>query len=332
MARSGNQKLKILYIAKYLMENSDEAHPVSTAELIRHLDRQGIAAERKSIYDDIAALEDFGLDLVKSAEGGRHGWYVAARRFELPELKLLVDSVQSANFITQRKSSALISKIETLTSAHQARLLQRQVLVSRRIKTMNESIFYNVDAIHEAISANRNIHFKYFDYLADRTKHYRRDGARYEVSPFALTWDSENYYLIAYDPDAGEIRHYRVDRMERIAMLPDVPRQGQELFEKLDMATYTRRVFGMFSGTAVEVQMRFENGLAGTVLDRFGQDVMLIPDGDDHFTLRAEVVISPRFFEWLNAFGTRARLLGPASAVEELKQHLAALSAMYAEE
>ena len=332
MARSGNQKLKILYIAKYLLENSDEAHPVSTADLIAHLDARGIAAERKSIYDDLAALEDFGLDLVKSAEGGRHGWYVASRRFELPELKLLVDSVQSANFITRRKSDALISKIETLASVHQARTLQRQVLVSRRIKTMNESIFYNVDALHEAISANRMIHFKYFDYAADKSKHYRRDGGTYEVSPFALTWDSENYYLIAFDADAGELRHYRVDRMERIATCADRPRQGQALFDRLDMATYTRRVFGMFSGEATEVQMRFDNRLAGAVLDRFGHEAMLIPDGSDGFTLRASVVVSPRFFEWLCAFGTGAKLLGPASVVAQLRDHLAELSAMYAEE
>ena len=331
MARSGNQKLKILYIAKFLLECSDEAHPVSTAELIRYLAGQGIAAERKSIYDDLAALEDFGLDLVKTAEGGRHGWYVASRRFELPELKLLVDSVQSANFITRRKSSALIAKIETLASTHQAKSLQRQVLVTSRIKTMNESIFYNVDAIHEAISANRNIHFNYFDYAADKSKHYRRDGGLYEVSPFALTWDSENYYLIAFSPADGEIRHYRVDRMERISMLADRPRQGQALFEKLDMATYTRRVFGMFSGTPTEVQMRFDNALAGAVLDRFGHDAMLIPDGSDRFTLRAAVVVSPRFFEWLNAFGTGARLLGPAPVVEQLREHLAALSGQYAE-
>lgn len=330
MARSGNQKLKLLYIAKYLMENTDETHPASTAELIRYLSLQNISAERKSIYDDVAALEDFGLDVVKSAGGGQHGWYVGSRRFELPELKLLVDSVQSANFITRSKSAALIGKIEKLASAHQARTLQRQVIVTNRIKAENEFILYNVDAIHEAINANRKIRFQYFDFVADKSKQYRRDGDFYEVSPFALTWDSENYYLIAHDAraDAEQLRHYRVDRMERISMT-DAAREGEALFRALDMATYTRQVFGMFSGELTEVQMRFDNALAGAVLDRFGHDVFLIPDGDGHFTLRTRVMISPRFFEWLNAFGTGAKLLGPAAAVEQLKEHLAALNSMY---
>lgn len=330
MARSGNQKLKPLYIAKYLTENSDEAHPVSVAELIDYLALQNISAERKSIYDDIAALQDFGMDIIRTADGGKHGYFVASRQFELPELKLLVDSVQSANFITQRKTSALISKIEKLASAHQARLLQRQVIVTSRIKTMNESIFYNVDTLHGAISAKRQIRFRYFNYVADKSKRYRKDGAYYVVSPYALTWDNENYYLIAYDAAAGQIRHYRVDRMESISAI-DAAREGADLFKKLDMATYTNRVFGMFSGEATEVVMRFENALAGAVLDRFGHGVLLVPDGDEHFTLRASVVVSPRFFEWLNAFGTGAKLLGPAPVVEQLRTHLAEMSAMYAE-
>ena len=328
MSRSANQKLKLLYIAEYLLSHSDEAHPVSTPALISYLASLGISAERKSIYDDISALQDFGLDIERCGSGRSSGWYAASQKFELPELKLLVDSVQSANFISRRKTEALIRKIESLTSIHQAKTLQRQVITAKRIKTMNESVFYSIDAIHDAISADRQIRYRYFDYAADKSKQFRRDGAFYRVSPFALIWDNENYYLLAYDPDAVQLRHYRVDRMESISVLP-LPREGHALFQQVDMAIYTRQVFDMFSGQSVEVKLRFHNSLAGAVLDHFGQEVFLIPDGPDCFTLRTRVEVSPRFFAWLCAFGTKARLLEPVSVVEQLQEHLAGLSRMY---
>jgi len=330
MSRSANQKLKLLYIAEYLLSHSDEDHPVSTPDLIAHLDAQGITAERKSIYTDIAALQDFGLDIERWGNGRSSGWYAASRKFELPELKLLVDSVQSANFISRRKTDALIHKIESLAGIHQAKSLQRQVITAKRIKTMNESVFYNIDAIHDGISADRQLRYRYFDYAADKSKQFRRDGAFYRVSPFALIWDNENYYLLAYDPDAAQLRHYRVDRMESISVI-DVPREGHALFQQVDMAVYTRQVFDMFSGQPTEVKLRFHNSLAGAVLDHFGQEVFLIPDGSDHFTLRTRVAVSPRFFAWLCAFGTKARLLEPAGVVQQLQAHLSDLSRMYEE-
>ena len=295
MARSAYQKLKPLYIMNYLLQNSDEDHLVSMSQLIEHLAAHGIPSERKSVYDDIEALRVFGLDIVQGRSGKNAGYYIANRSFELPELKLLVDSVQSSKFITHKKTATLIKKIETLASIHEAQLLNRQVYVKNRIKTMNESIYYNIDAIQSGISQNKKIQFKYFEYTVQKTRHYRKDGAFYVVSPFAMTWDDENYYLVAFDSQAGIIKHYRVDKMTEISSTEE-DRDGLDAYQALDMAVYARKVFGMFSGEEESVQLRFENHLVGAVLDRLGQEVFIIADGDDHFTVRADVVVSPQFF------------------------------------
>ncbi len=328
MPRSTGQKLKLLYLMDYLLQYSDAEHPVTTRQLITHLAAHGIAAERKSIYDDIEALRTYGLDVERVADGPLYGYYVASRRFELPELKLLVDSVQSSKFITQRKTNALIRKIETLASSYDAQRLQRQVYVAGRVKTMNESIYYNVDAVHAGISEDKKIRFRYFEYTVAKERRYRRDGAYYVVSPYALTWDDENYYMVAYETASDSIRHYRVDKMTNIATV-DEPRDGAAAYRSLDMAMYSRKVFGMFSGTEERVKLRFTNRLVGAVLDRLGQDVSIIPDGDDHFTVSADVIVSPQFFAWLCGFGADAKLLSPASAAEQMKAYIEEIAALY---
>ena len=328
MARSSYQKLKPLYIMNYLLQNTDEDHPVTVNQIISYLDSQGISAERKSIYSDIEALQYFGLDIVQSGSGRSCGYYIAHRTFELPELKLLVDSVQSSKFITHKKTAALIKKIETLASIHEAQLLNRQVFVKNRIKTMNESIYYNVDEIHNGISKNRKIRFLYFEYNVQKERQYRKDGAFYVVSPFALTWDDENYYMVAYDSDAAMIKHYRVDKMEKISILEE-DRDGLEAYQALDMAIYARKTFGMFTGQEEHVVLRFENHLVGAVLDRLGRDVFIVPDGPDHFTVRTDVIVSPQFFAWVTGFGTSAQVIGPGHVVEAMKDHICAVAGQY---
>ena len=328
MPRSAQQKLKILYVMDYLLQNTDEAHPATLAQITEHLSQCGVAAERKSIYADLDALRAYGLDVVCTGAGRGSAYYIASREFELPELKLLVDSVQASKFITHKKTAALIKKIERLASVHEARALQRQVYVAGRIKTMNESIYYNVDELHSGISQGKKIRFRYFDLDVGKARRFRRDGAYYTVSPYALTWDSENYYLVAYDSDAAEIRHYRVDRMASISML-EAPCDGLEAFRALDMAVYARKVFGMFSGAEEPVRMRFDNRMVGAVLDRLGTETMLIPDGDDHFTVTASIVPSPQFYAWIFGLGTMAQLLAPPSVVSGMQQQLGAVSALY---
>jgi len=327
MPKSANQKLKLLYLMKLLTEKSDEAHPIPMQELIDALEARDIHAERKSIYDDMEALRQFGLDVVSS----RKGYYIGQREFELPELKLLVDSVQSSKFITHRKTMSLIKKIEGLTSVHDARLLQRQVYVRNRVKSMNESIYYHVDEISAAISGDRTIRFRYFEYTVQKERRYRREGAYYEVSPFALMWDDENYYLLAWDDAAGMLKHYRVDKMAEISQT-DRTRQGKEAFDAVDMSAYSQRVFGMFTGQEEKVRLRFASRLAGPVLDRFGQDVILVPDGEAHFIVTVPAVVSPQFFAWVFGFGTEVELLSPPHVRRALTDQARAIAAMYTED
>ena len=328
MPRSSFQKLKIIYIMEYLLKNSDEEHAVTTNQIIAYLKSHDIAVERKTIYSDIDALRDFGLDIIQISEGNNHGYYVSDRDFELPELRLLVYSVQSSKCITHKKTLSLIKKIEKLASIHSAQLLNRQVFVKNRIKTMNESIYYNVDEIHNGISNNRKIRFLYFEYNVAKERVYRHGGAYYEVSPFAMTWDDENYYMVAYDSVAGHIKHYRVDKMERITLL-DEERDGQEAYEALDMAVYARKTFGMFTGEEVNVQLRFENHLVGAVLDRLGRDVLLIPNGENHFTVRTQVIVSPQFFAWICGFGTAVKVIGPDEVVRQMAEHVKSIAGQY---
>ena len=320
MAKGANQKSKLLVLYQLLLERTDEDNPLSTQQIIEYLEQNGIGAERKSIYADMETLRDMGVD-VQSRKGRGAGWFIGERDFQLAELKLLMDAVQSSRFITQRKSDALIRKLEGLASKPQARQLQRQVYVSGRIKTMNESIYYNVDKLHAAIAARKVITFKYFDYDMKKEKVFRQEGRRYTVTPFGLIWDSENYYLAAYDHNKGQLRHYRVDKMWEIA-LTTLPRQGEREFEGFNPADYTRKHFGMYRGEEVNVKLRGRANMVNVVLDRFGQDVILIPDGEEHFTVTLPVVVSPQFFGWLFGLDGGLEIVHPQNVVEKYREHL----------
>ncbi len=315
MAKSAGQKLKLLYIIKLLTENTDENHPASTTDIIAYLDANGIHSERKSIYDDIEKLCDFGYDIVqvRSRLGG--GYYMASREFELAELKLLVDAVQSSRFITSRKSRSLIKKLELLAGKQDAGKLQRQVYVAGRIKTENESIYYNIDNIHRAIQENRQISFQYLDWNLKKELVPRVGGKR-KVSPWALIWREENYYLAAYDSVDGIMKHYRVDKMGHVDVLKD-EREGLEQFEMVDPAVYTNLTFGMFSGDEETVTLQFPNRLIGVVLDRFGREADIRPMTDRVFRIRVKVAVSGQFFGWLAGIGREAVIVSPAAVKEQ---------------
>nr|WP_302649726.1 WYL domain-containing protein [uncultured Agathobaculum sp.] len=330
MPKKSNQKLKLVYLYQLLLQKTDENHRMTADELLVALSRYGIEAERKSIYSDIEALQYFGLDIVNQ-RGPGGGYYVASRTFELPELKLLVDAIQCSRFITEKKSNELIKKLESLASEPQARALQRQVYVSGRVKTMNESIYYNIDALHSAISAGVQITFQYFEWVLDFSaqericKRYRRDGALYQVSPWALTWDDENYYLIAYEAASDAIRHYRVDKMEHIS-LTELTREGQQNFQnQFNVADYSRKVFGMFSGEEKTVVLACENRFIGVMRDRFGADLMVRRLDEKHFAVDVTVAVSPQFFSWVFGLGGAVRILEPAEVKEQFQQQLAAM-------
>lgn len=320
MARSANQKLKCLYLRQFLLENTDEAHPVTVSQMIDYLARHDIAAERKSIYDDIDGLRSYGLDIeYRKAQDG--GYFIANREFQLPELKLLVDAVQSSKFLSLRKSNELIAKLEKLASRHEAQALRRQVYVTHRIKNMNESIYYNVDALHSAIAAGSRITFRYFDWDMNGKKKYRHEGKRYRISPWALLWDDENYYLVGYDAEHAERRHYRVDKMESITQTGE-ERLGKELFAGFDPAAYSRKVFGMYGGEPQKVTLRFESSMSNIVFDRFGRELILTPDREGGFTVMVEVVPSPQFFAWLTGLGAPVKILSPQPIVQQFCDYL----------
>ena len=257
MPRTIHQKAKVLYVMRMLLQESDEDHPLSTEDIISKLNEAGIRAERKSIYSDIETLRDFGLD-VHGSRGRSAGYYVGERDFELPEIKLLIDSVQSSKFITERKTMQLIRKLAGLMSVHEAALMKRQLYVKNRIKSMNESIYYNVDAIHQAIAEDKQIEFRYCSYTLTKEKKFRRNGRPYRVSPLALSWAEENYYLIAYEAEAGKIKHFRVDKMDGIK-ITEMFRQGKDLLPEKEMGEYTRKNFSMFGGEEQTVTLRFSN-------------------------------------------------------------------------
>lgn len=321
MPRKENQKLKVLYILKIFEEKTDFDHPITMPEIVAELDRYGVEAERKGIYNDIALLRECGYDIVGEHVGRNFKYYLGERDFNLPELKLLVDSVQSSKFITEKKSKELIKKLEKLCSENEAKQLERQVFIAGRVKTMNESIFYNVDQIHSAINQNRKITFQYWNWNVDKKMELRKDGAKYKVSPWGLSWDDENYYLVAYDDTDKKIKHYRVDKMLHIDTV-DEKREGKADFRNPDMADYARKTFGMFGGEERTVTIECENRFAGVMIDRFGKNVTLIKRDTEHFAVITKVAVSPQFIGWIVGLGDGVKVTEPEDVKSTIKEML----------
>ena len=328
MPKGTNQKFKLYRIAKIMLEKTDEENSITMPEIMESLAKYNITADRKSIYTDLRDLSVLGIEVEGESAGNRYHYHVVSRTFELPELKLLVDAIQSSKFITEKKTNALIKKLEMLVSKYDAQKLQRQVYVSGRIKTMNESIYYTVDTIHNAISENKKIKFQYYQWNVKKEMELRHNGAWYNISPWGLSWDDENYYLIGYDSDAEQIRHYRVDKMLRIQMSKE-DREGREHFKKLDMADYAKKSFGMFAGKEQTVKLLVKNSLAGVIVDRFGKDVMMFPANEDHFTVNVDVHVSRQFLGWVISLGEDIKIAGPDEVVAQMKMEVERLMMQY---
>lgn len=313
------QKMKLHYLEKTLMNNTDERHPLTSEEIIKSLENDGVKVERKTFYKDIALLRDFGIDVIQEKRGRNVVYYIGQRDFELPELKLLVDLVQSSRFITKKKSQILIKKIESLASKYEAGELQRQVYVSNENKTENEKIYYNVDKIHSAINENRIIRFQYFQWDLSKKRVLKHEGKIYKVSPWALLWDHEKYYLIGYDEEIKETRHYRVDKIINLEMGDD-SRKGLKEFKKLDMSVYTSKVFSMFDGEEETVTLRADKSLAGVIIDRFGKNIDLNIVNDNEFDVNVKVALSNQFYGWVLSIGNDIRILKPKKARDGIRE------------
>lgn len=333
MPRSSRQKQKLLYLQKILLEKTDENHPLSLSEITELLAAYGIRTERKALYDDLQILETFGLDICRTRSSTMR-YFVGSRDFEIPELKLLVDAIQSAKFITHSKSLRLIKKLEGLVSENDGKQLQREVVVTNRVKTFNEQIYYNVDEIHTAIAQNKKISFRYMKWQTDFggnakiVRVERHPGKTYIISPFALCWDDENYYLVGFDSKVEKIKHFRVDKMKKISIINSV-RDGTDRFEKFNLAHYAKSVFSMFGGEESEVTLSVANELIGVIVDRFGADVFIRRDGDSRFLITVGVVLSPQFYAWLFGLGTGVRIVSPQRAIEEYRTRILELERFY---
>lgn len=328
MAKGMNQKLKLMRLMQILLKETDDNHSLTMEQILAKLQSYDISAERKSIYADMEALRLYGIDIIGEKRNRTCYYHVGAREFELAELKLLVDAVQSSKFITEKKSKKLIKKLEGFLSRHDAKKLQRQVYVSGRIKTINEKIYYNVDMIHEAIASNVKIKFQYYNWDVDKNMVLRHDGDDFYVSPWGLLWDDENYYLIGYDSLAGIIKHYRVDKMLNLNLTTD-KREGRQHFREYDMAVYTKKHFGMFDGKEERVKIEFKNYFAGVVIDRFGKDVTMRKSDDEHFIAVVDVAVSEQFLGWIFALGSGARIVGPENVVERMREQIRMEREMY---
>ena len=317
----------LLLLQRYLYEHTDDQHPASVADILAFWQECGIQAGRKSVYSAIEVLQSSGMDIV-CVKSTKNRYFVGERLFELPELKLLVDAVQASRFITESKSRSLIKKLESLVSVHDARQLQRQVLIAGRVKTMNESIYYNIDKLHSAIGEGKQIRFQYFQWTVEKKEALRRDGGWYCVSPWHLRWDDENYYLIAYDAEADRVKHYRVDKMKRITLL-EAPRLGQERMARFDPAVYTRRLFGMYGGQPVRVTLEGENEMVGVLIDRFGKEVPVLPVDGAHFQAFVDVAVSPQFLGWVAGLGGGLRIVSPEPVVQKMQALVQRLAEQY---
>ena len=328
MAKGRNQKLKLLYLTKIFMEKTDESHALTLAEITSLLNGYEVTADRKTLYLDFEELKHYGLDIISEQRSKTVVYYLASRDFELAELKLLVDSVQSSKFITEKKSNSLIKKLESLVSEHESKQLHRQVITSGRVKTMNESILINVDSIHSAINSNRQISFQYFQWTPDKQRELRHDGQRYTISPWHLVWDNENYYMIGYDSDSEMIKHFRVDKMLRISS-GNEKREGLKKMKEFNIATYSRTLFGMLGGESTRVTLQCHNSMAGVIIDRFGKDTVMLRHDDEHFIAYVEVVPSDQFLGWIIGLSSYVQIMEPSSVVKQIKDLLSKQMELY---
>lgn len=319
MSRGTNQKFKFTYLMKIMLEKTDDEHSLTMPQIMEELEKYDVTAERKSIYTDFQDMtEKFGVEIIKEQIGRETYYHVGAREFELAEVKLLIDAIQSSKFITQTKSRELITKIKSFVSEHQAKQLQRQVYINDRVKTMNESVYYNVDDIHTAINQNKKIRFKYFKWDINTKLVPRHNGDWFIVSPWALTWDDENYYMVAFDDLDSKIKHYRVDKMMHIS-IEEEKRSGRDVFRNFDMAEYSKATFGMYQGQKAKVKIQFANYMCGVFIDRFGKDISFRPIDDEHSELHVDVNVSPQFFGWIFSLGKDVKVIGPSEVVERMK-------------
>ena len=304
----------LLLLQQYLYQQTDEQHPVSVTDILAFWQQHGIQAGRKSVYTDIELLQNAGMDIV-CVKSSQNKYFVGQRLFELPELKLLVDAVESSRFITEKKSTALIKKLSHLTSTAQAEQLNRRIYMGGTPKPENESIYYNVDTIHNAVQKKQQITFQYFEYTPKKEKVLKHDGYKYRFSPYAMIWNRDCYYAVGWSEKHGKIAQFRVDRMTAVEPLEQAAVQTPDF----DPAEYVRKVFGMYPDDLCTAKLLCDNEVMRSVIDRFGENVRTETVDEQHFRATVEVAPSPPFFSWVFTFSGKIRIVSPAAVLEEMR-------------
>lgn len=333
MDSSGKSKIKILMLYDILKRYSDEEHPLNSAELCEFLQERGICAERKSIYRDITALTEYGVDIIRT-RSPKKGFFIAKREFELPEVRLLLDAVLTAPFITAKKIADLTGKLRNLLSCYQAEGVWKQIYVDQRIKFENEEIYYNIDAINRAIANNRKISFRYHHRFISNHTAELDEGKEFVISLYALLWSNDKYYLAGNYEKYDNVSNYRVDRIRRVVVLDSTARPFSEVSpykDYFDSADYLRKTFNfnMYYGEPELIELRCSNTLLETITDKFGSGIEFSCHDENAFTVRAKVYVSDGLIEWLLQYGNRIVVQSPQKLRQEMMLRIRQMQEAY---
>ncbi len=333
MAGKQGSKLKLLFLMDILWHYSDEEHVLTAKQLCDRLEDYGVQAERKSIYTDIATLTQFGFDII-NAKTPQRGFFMASRQYEIAEVRLLIDAVQSANFISNKKTKALQDKLYRLVSRAQAQAIESKVLIESRLKCDNEELYYNIDTINKAVQQGLQIEFTYKKRKLTKRMTASNEEKRFTVNPYALIWINDRYYLICNNPKYSNLMHTRLDRMKMIKILDEKARGFAEVSEYkdvFDVADYASKMFNMYSGDVQQIELRCSNSILDEILDRFGSEIPLKAEGDEHFIIKVKAAVSEGLVSWLLQYGAAIKVKSPETLVTEMKENATQLLALYAD-
>lgn len=324
MAKDNVRKIKLLKILELLRQNTDENHPLSTNQIVAELACMGIPCDRRTASQDIATLNDLGYEIMSTMIKHDKCYYVEDRSFSVPELKILIDAVHASNFITEKKSEDLITKISTLAGSHRGEVLKHNMVCFNTRKHSNEKILYSIDTLEEAILTQRKVIFLYFDLNENGERVYRRDGHHYVVEPIALVFNEDNYYLTCYSSRHDSTSNYRVDRMDGVNIIEE-PCCEKAIALRKEVAIYTEQAFKMFGGQIEDVVLDFDRSLIGAVYDKFGENTKMCPSNEERVMATVKVRISPTFWGWLAQFGKQMRLLAPETVIRDYLNHISTI-------
>lgn len=321
--KSDSKKLIPIYLQKIFLEKTDKNHFIRMPEILEELEKRGVTADRRTIYTNISLLEAVDFHIEGVQEKGNYKYHLPERDFDSNEIKILIDSVASSKFLTEKKSRELIKKLKTLGSTFDNEAFNRRVLLDKRVKSMNDRIFKNLDSLYSAISNNSQITFQYMRWNPERKFDLMRSGKEFAASPYAISMNEDNYYLIAFDSRTTGLRHYRIDKMQSIKLTFEA-REGKEHFESFDMVAYSQKTFGMFGGTEEIVSLEAPNKLAGVFIEKFGDSVRIRPslEKKNYFVARFTVQISPQFYGWLCGLGANVKIKSPVSVRDNYIEYL----------